>query len=372
MIGWLGEKAVSHSISSLIQMIPGMESFAVPGWVSVAIAFTILTMAHIIIGEQVPKFLAIRFPESLLLKLGLPFRLFCKITSPFIWLMNSMANGCIRLMGFKDRPVEQSAPSSDEFRILVGESRKAGLITKQEADLLVRSLELKGLTARQVMLPRAQFDALHEGMSLEEVVRTIDETKHSKFPVFDSIGDRVIGLLYAKDLFETWLVTTRPGGAAARPVGEDFSLRNYVRQAYVVPDTMPSGSLLEEMKSKHRQMAIVVNEFGSTVGLVTLEDLVEQLVGEIWDEFDTPLDDIRSVSKECWLVAGEVTLFEFNKRFDSKLECEGHCSSIAGYVTERLGHKARIGESVSQGRFRFKVLEKEGHAISLLEVTIKS
>ncbi len=374
VVGWLGEKAFAQALDPLLQLIPGMESFVLPAWVSFIIAFTLLTMAHIIIGEQVPKFLAISYPEAVLLRLGAPFRLFCRITSPFLWLMNAISNGCMYMLGVRNK-TEELPLSAEEFRILVQDSKKNGLISKQEGDLLIHALEFKKLTARAIMVPRSQVDVLREDMTLDEVLKIVHDTKHSKLPVMAWAGDEVLGVLNSKDFFEE----VNKAARAAREKGADvhaalheyFSLAGLIRQATIVPDTMRAGHLLEEMRSKHQNMVIVINEFGSMIGLVTMEDLIENLVGEIFDEYDDkPIADIRKTGEKTWVVRGEVTLFELNKFFHARFQCEGNnCTTIAGLVTEAIGHRPRLGETVTIDGFAFKVLSREGQAISYIELT---
>lgn len=374
VIGWLGERSLHALIESALHAIPFLDGITVPGWIGFVLTFTLLTAAHILIGEQVPKFIGIRFPESTILKLGPIFNVFCKVVNPFLSLMNAMANGIIKLMGISNAREETGPPTSEEFRILVEDSRKANLITKQQADLLGRALALSNLTVRQTMLPLPQVDLLRVGMSLRQVLTIAVDTKHTKYPVFAETENTVVGILNTKDLFEVMrALSLERDSARDDDIEGQFVLNSYVRQCLVVADSMKAGSLLDEMRAKHQQMAVVVDEFGNPIGLVTLEDLVEKLVGDIRDEFDSDQLDIQKTSSNTWKLSGKVTIFEFNQKFETELECDyGNCSTVVGLVIEKLGRRARIGDAVTIGKFTFKVLEKEGHSVTALEAARKA
>lgn len=358
VVGWLGEEAFASVFESILHAIPGLDGVSLPGWLSIAFAFAVLSAMHIVIGEQVPKFLAIRYPESTLIKLGYPFRAFCIVVSPFIWFLNWMSNGIIALIGLADRPEEQKAPSAHEFRILVEESAEAGKLDKHQSDILKRALELKAIPVSEAMLESDRMDFLTDGMDLDEVLRVVVDKKHTKFPVFSSDGGKVLGVLNTKDLFDIW---------TCQDARQGFSLLSLIRKAHVVPDSMPASALLEMMKSKRIQMAMVRNREGSIVGLVTLEDLVEQLVGEIWDEYDKPSIDMKRVSPGVVRIHGDVTLFEFASTFGVVIECETGCSTIGGAMIEFLGRDPVVGDAVSAENLIFKVVSVRGKNISELD-----
>ncbi len=376
VVGWMGEKAVSGAIELALNAIPGFEHVHVPVWIGLVLSFTILSAFHIIIGEQVPKFIGIRFPESTLLKLGFPFRVFCSFTTPFLRVMNWTSNLVIRMSGFESQKEEQRHPSAREFQIMVEESAKAGTLGKQESDLLVSALELKALTVREVMRPKTQVDYLRSDFTLAQVMKVVVETKHGKLPVFDTLENRVIGILNAKDLFDVWFSRFAASGGGSTPVPmelqESFVLARLLRQAHFVADTTKASVLLEDMRARRLQMVMVADEFGNTIGLVSLEDLLEQLVGDIWDEYDKPLKDIQKTGKNAWRVAGGVTLFEFSKVALQPLEFEGHSITVAGMFVETIGRAPKVGDTITISGFTFSVLEKEGQQISILDVKAQS
>ncbi|MBX3151906.1 HlyC/CorC family transporter [Candidatus Obscuribacterales bacterium] len=376
VVGAMGEKAVSAALEMALNAIPGFEHAHVPHLVGLVLTFTLLSGAHIIIGEQVPKFIGIRFPEKTLLRLGLPFRLFCRLTSPFLSVMNFLSNLAIRVMGFENEKEEQRHPSAREFQIMVEESAKAGTLGKQESDLLVSALELRALTVRDVMRPKTQVQYLRNDFTLAQVMRVVVETKHGKLPVFDSLDNKVVGILGTKDLFDVWFsrFAASGGGAKAVPTAlqESFNLSHLLRQAHFVPDTMKASTLLEDMRAKRLSMVMVADEFGNTIGIVCLEDLLEQLVGDIWDEYDKPQRDIVKTGENTWKVAGGVTLFEFSKVSTRVLEFDGYNITLAGTFVEKFGRTPKIGDSISLSGYTLTVLDKEGQTITSLEVKVQA
>ena len=291
--------------------------FLTPSAATVIISFMLLSLTQVIIGEQIPKQIALRLPEQTIVRLSKPFRLFCWLMSPLIWLMNLAARGALRVLGIAEIQAEEHPlPSAGEFQILIEESERAGNLGHHESDLLLRALDLKALTVRDVMVPRRLMDTIPDSLSLPDVLAVVCKTKHSKLPVYRA-GEGIIGILYTRDLFEIWL-KGQPVAPNTVPTAPPFKLSACVRKAHFAPESMLAATLLQELKTKRLQMAIVVDEFGTAVGMITLEDLVEQLVGDIWDEYDTPNAGIEQVDDNSWRVQGEVTLFEFNKALGQK------------------------------------------------------
>lgn len=405
-LGWLGEHSILPLIQSAMSSIPGAEEMKLPAGVGIAISFVILSLLHVVVGEQVPKTMGLRAPERMSFLLAGPFRVFCFITAPLVWLMNAFTWLLLKPFGMtKGKHEESQLPSPAEFQILFEESVKAGTLGKQESDFLKRALELKAVTLKEVMVPRTRMDCLEERMNLVDMMAVASRTKHSKLPVYRNTRDNVIGILNTRDLHDLFYahlkVRAQSGdptaaGAVASALGLGssrgdaqnlpgtpqgvrdlsgatkaprlFRLTEYVRKAYFVPDTMLASTLLEQMKERKLQMAVVIDEFGATVGIVTLEDLLEQLVGEIWDEYDSPGAGIEQEDEATWHVPGDLTIFEFNKFFGAALSCETHCVTVAGLVIEALDRQPDGGEVVELQGYRFTILEIKNRAIFRLAV----
>ncbi len=391
-LGWLGDHSILPLIKTVMSVIPGVADAQLPAGLGVFLSFVVLSTLHVVVGEQVPKTLALRVPERLAFLLVGPFRVFCFITAPLVWFMDLLSGLILKLFGVsKASHDENRLPTPAEFQILFEESVKAGTLGKQESDFLKRALELKAVTLKEVMVPRTRMDCLEDGISLVDMMAVASRTKHSKLPVYRTTRDNVIGILNTRDLHDLFYAHLKvraqagtlpvglggnpaPGAGttnvAAAPIAtpKPFRLADYVRKAYFVPDTMLASTLLEQMKSRKLQMAVVIDEFGATVGIVTLEDLLEQLVGEIWDEYDTPGAGIEQVDENAWQVPGDLTIFEFNKYFGAHLSCETHCVTVAGLVIEALDRQPDGGEIIELQGYKFTVLEIKNRAVFRLGV----
>ena len=375
-LGWLGDHSILPLIQSAMSSIPGIAELQLPAGLGVAISFIILSLLHVVVGEQVPKTMGLRAPERMSFLLSGPFRIFCFITAPLVWLMNVFTWILLKPFGMsKAKQEESQLPSPAEFQILFEESVKAGTLGKQESDFLKRALELKAVTLKEVMVPRTRVDYVEDGTSLVDMMAVASRTKHAKLPVFRNSRDNVIGILNTRDLHDLFYAHLKARaqagtaqGGAAQITPKPFRLSDYVRKAYFVPDTMLASTLLEQMKERKLQMAVVIDEFGATVGIVTLEDLLEQLVGEIWDEYDSPGAGIEQVSENTWHIPGDLTIFEFNKFFSSDLSCETHCVTVAGLVIEALDRQPDGGESIPVNGYTFTILEIKNRAVFRLAV----
>ncbi|MCC7530913.1 MAG: HlyC/CorC family transporter [Candidatus Melainabacteria bacterium] len=407
-LGWLGDHSILPLIKSAMSAIPGVADANLPVGLGVFLSFVVLSTLHVVVGEQVPKTMALRASERMAFLLAGPFRAFCFVTAPLVWVMNGLTWLLLKPFGMtKARHDEHQLPSPAEFQILFEESVKAGTLGKQESDFLKRALELKAVTLKEVMVPRTRMDCLEERMGLVDMMAVASRTKHSKLPVYRNTRDNVIGILNTRDLHDLFYAhlkvraqagdaTAAGAVASALGVGSSdagvqnlpgtppgvrdlsgatkaprlFRLTEYVRKAYFVPDTMLASTLLEQMKERKLQMAVVLDEFGATVGIVTLEDLLEQLVGEIWDEYDSPGAGIEQEDETTWHVPGDLTIFEFNKFFGAALSCETHCVTVAGLVIEALDRQPDGGETVELQGYRFTILEIKNRAVFRLAVQL--
>jgi len=369
-LGWVGENSIHELVKLVFGMIPGMSGFEPPAGLAFGLSFVLLSMLHVILGEQVPKSWSIRIPEKTALFLAPAVRVWATVTFPLIWVMNALAGVVLRLLGLKKAEEQEvHVHSADELEILIEASGKAGTLGKQESDLLKRALELKEVTAKEIMLPRARMDKISDSLTLQEVLAVVARTKHSKLPVYRATEENIIGILNTRDLFDWWHAAQKTAAPSGTPLGKDFRLSSFVRQAHFVPESLPAGALLELMRAKKIQMVIVVDEFGGNAGLITLEDLVEQLVGEIWDEYDTPTPGIQKLAEARWHLSGELTLLEVNKALGTDVTCSS-CITIAGAVIESLKRVPQVGDSVEIGGGKFTVLEMNRNAIAKLEAVL--
>ncbi len=288
-LGWVGEHSVHELVKMVLGIIPGMQGVEPPLGLGFAVAFMFLSSFHVVFGEQVPKFLSLRLPEKMVMYLAPPFRLYCKLAWPFIWLMNRTAGFILKLMGVpKPSGEPYVALSAEELEILIDSSYQAGELNARETDLLKRVLDMKDLSVEQVMIPRKRMDCVSDQITLSDLLAVASKTKHSKLPVYKGNLDQIAGILNTKDLFDLWCQTAGVTACSpdAKRVGKDFNLWRLLRPAFIVSKTARASTLLDDLRSRKIQMAVVVDESRKTVGLVTMEDLLEQLVGEIYDEYD--------------------------------------------------------------------------------------
>lgn len=363
VVGWVGESAIEEGLTFCLNLVPFVGPVTLPHGVAIAFSFLVMSILHVVLGEQVPKFIAIRFTEATLRRLAAAFALFCTIVSPLIWVMNKVARIFLFPFGVADREHnEGGVQSTAELRLIVDESKEYGVLDAGEHELVQAVLEMGDVLVREVMIPRVSMVSITDVYTLEEIIEVITETKHSKLPVFDEDGVNILGVLNMTDLIDVWKQSL-----SGKQPDKPFAVRDIVREAFFVLDTLKADHVLQEMKENHVKMAIVVDEYGTTVGEVTLEDLLEELVGELYDEYDVSTADIVELGEGTHKVRGNITLAEFNEHFECHILSE-ESSTVAGAFIEALGKQPDVGEELTIHGFYFKVLEKDNQAISWFEV----
>ncbi len=291
-LGWIGENAVNALITLLASWIPEAASVSLPHGFGMFVAFMFLSASHVVLGEQVPKFVSLRMPERVVLVVAPFFRIYCRLAWPLIWTMNRCAELILKLLGVpKPAADEKFVHSAEELEMLFEASRKAGELGDRETDLLKNVLDLRNLTVDQVLVPVKKMDAVPYGLSLDQLLSVISKTKHSKLPVYKGSVDTIVGILNTRDLFDWWsssLKSAAGNGELWNKQVKEFKIEKFLRQAYSIQNTDKASSLLDDLRKRKIQIAIVKDTNGKTVGLVTMEDLLEEFVGEIYDEYDRP------------------------------------------------------------------------------------
>src|SRR5881394_2540313 len=287
-LGWIGEPMVAHFVESLqfLQRVPHAMIYA--HTIAIAVAFTLITGMHVILGELVPKSLALQKAEQVALTVAAPMDVWLTLTRPLIFVMSKAAGTVLRTFGLK-KMRQGPVHSPDEVKLIVSASRELGQIAPAQEEMVHHALDLENITAREVMVPRPDIFSLPGDLSLQDALDQVVEEQHSRIPIYDpkSGPEHIIGVLYAKDLMR-WTrlrLTTSPLQPMAARIPM-MRISQIMHDVLVVPETKPLTELLDEFKERKRHMAVVVDEFGSTAGVITVEDILEQLVGEIEDEFD--------------------------------------------------------------------------------------
>ncbi len=370
-LGWIGEPMVAHVVEGLhfLQKVPHALAYA--HGIAIAIAFGLITCMHVFLGELVPKSLALQRAEQVALAVAAPMDVFLTLTRPVIFVMGRSAGTVLRIFGLR-KMRQGPVHSPDEVKLIVSASRELGQIAPGQEEMVHHALDLENITVREVMVPRPDIFSLPGDMTLQDAIDRVVEEQHSRIPVYDpkSGPEHIIGVLYAKDLMR-WVglrLANKPLQILPARVSE-MKVSQIMHDALVVPETKPLSELLEEFKQRKRHMAIVVDEFGSTAGLITVEDILEQLVGEIEDEFDvTPLGAEQVGESKLLVLDGTVGIRDLESQYDLLLPRDAGFETLAGFMLSRLQKIPAIGDSCYYGGRRFTVDEMDGHRIARVRI----
>jgi CBS domain containing-hemolysin-like protein len=333
--------------------LAGIESLTVIKSISFTLAFSVITFLHIVLGEQAPKILAIRKAMAAALFVSAPLRWFYAIFKPAIWFLNAASNWVLRRV-IRVEPIAagELAHSEEELRLIVQESEKSAEVTPLGRELVFNVLDLRDRVVRDIMTPRGEIVYFNLEDGFDANVKKAIESRHTRFPLCRENLDNTIGLIHIKELL-----------ALMREEHPD--LLKIKRDIIPIPEMMPLEKLLKLFLSKHAHLALVVDEFGGTVGIVTLENVLEELVGDIQDEFDFEKEEFRKINANEFTVDGALGLYELNEF--AKLELESaDVSTIGGYVTHLLGHLPRQGEEVKIDNYLVTVSQSDGRRVNQL------
>lgn len=351
-LGWLGEPFLARILQPFF-VFAGIESPALIKSISFALAFSAITFLHIVLGEQAPKILAIRKAMPAALFVSAPLRYFYAIFKPAIWLLNAASNWVLRRL-FHVEPIAEGelAHSEEELRLIVRESEKSAEVTPLGRELVFNVLDLRDRVVRDIMTPRGEIVYLDLEDDFETNVKKAIDSKHTRFPLCRENLDNTVGLIHIKELL--------PMMREPHP-----DLLKIKHDIIPVPEMMPLEKLLKLFLSKHAHLALVVDEFGGTVGMVTLENVLEELVGDIQDEFDFEKEEFRKINANEFSVDGALGLYELNEL--AKLDLESpDVSTIGGYVTHLLGHLPKTGEQVKIDGYMVTVSQADSRRVKQL------
>ncbi|HET7137190.1 MAG TPA: hemolysin family protein [Gaiellaceae bacterium] len=348
-IGALGEQVLAHHFDSV------MASF-----LAVVLALLIVTYLHVVIGELVPKGIALGHPERMALAVSTPVRIFFLVFRPLIWLLQGSTALILRALGLQPPGAEHEAHSEAELRMLLSSSAEQGEIEHEEQEMLYKVFDFADKEAADVMVPRPEVVAISIELPAEEALKAVLESPFTRYPVYRASLDDIVGVLHVRDLIEAM----HDRGIVAVDVA------SLVRPAYMVPETKDLGALLTEFRRTNQHLAIVIDEYGSMEGIVTLEDLLEEIVGEIEDEFDLPDEQVERVDDDTIRIDGTFPIDDFNEEFHCALPDEDY-HTVAGFVFGELGRSAEPGDEVTHNGLLFRVEALEGQRIDRLTVTFQ-
>jgi putative hemolysin len=345
-IGALGERVLADLFDEWLATV-----------LAVLLAFLVITFLHVVVGELVPKGVALSYSERVALGVSGPVRLFFFVFKPLIWVLQRSSEWAQRAIGIDPKANEGEAHSEAELKMLLEVSTEHGEIQLDEREMLYKVFDFAEKEVADVMVPRPDVVGLSVDLAPEEAMAAMLESPYTRYPVYRESLDEIVGIVHVRDL----VASLHNGAAGTAP------LASLARAAYVVPENKDLGALLAEFRKANQHMAVVVDEYGATAGIVTLEDLLEEIVGEIEDEFDLPDESVERLDERRIRISGSFTIDDFNEQFGTKLDDEDF-HTVAGYVFGHLGRAAEAGDEVLDSGLNFTVLETSGTRILRLEV----
>jgi putative hemolysin len=333
----------------------------IPGWLAFAIAFVVLTYLSVVLGELVPKAISLQKAEAVALVLAVPLDWLGRAAYPVVWVLQKSADAVTRLFGIEPAPAGVLTHTAEDIRVIVAHAEESGELEVEEREMLYKVFDFADKEVADVMVPRPEVVALSIDLPPEECLAAAMEAPYTRYPVYRDSLDTVIGILHIRDLM-------REGNALG---GYDkVDVEALLRPAHVVPETKDLAALLHDFRRTKEHLAVVVDEYGATEGIVTLEDLLEEIVGEIEDEFDLPDESVEQLADGRIRISGTFSVDDFNEQFDRSLPIEDY-HTMAGFVFGLLGRAPEPGDAVSHDGTHFTVVDVEGTRIERLEVEFK-
>jgi CBS domain containing-hemolysin-like protein len=356
-LGWVGEPALSHLLEPVIHLFPGEIQSELSHTISAGIAFAIITFLHVVVGELAPKSIALQNPERTSLVVARPTIWTEWIFKPAIWALNGTGNFLLKLVGVEPASGHELVHSVEELKMLVTASAEVGVVETEEGEMLHAVFDFGELLVRQVMIPRTEISAFEADMNLREAIDIAVNSSFTKFPVYDDDLDNIIGVVHIKDLLR----------AEQDPERQDCLVRSLIREALFVPETVPVKAVLREFRDRRQHIAIVMDEFSGTAGLVTLEDLMEEIVGEVSDPFDAGIPEIHPLDSGAVILDGLALIDDVNEALGTQFEAP-HYDTIAGYFLGVLGRIPQVGDEVETDGVRLRVEKMDAMRVETLKL----
>jgi CBS domain containing-hemolysin-like protein len=357
LLGWISESLLAESFAESFARFPFGFDIATRLTIATVVALAFVTYMTVVFGELTPKTFALNQPERWARYLTPPLLAFALVMRPFTWLLNRSAVSVMRLLGQRPVPRAESVHSPEELRMLVEQSEEGGAIEEHDAALLDAVFEFSEKNAREVMTPRTEIVAIDATATLDDIIELVSESGLSRYPVYEETIDEIVGIILSKDLIP--ILAHRPA---------EFSLRPLMRPAYFIPGSREVEDVLADFKRRKEHMAIVLDEYGGTAGIVTMEDLLEEIVGEILDEYDVGEEvDVRTSSTGETIISGATSISEFNEQFGTSIPEEDY-TTVGGYVFGALGRLPVAGDRLTVGDTTFVVRDMDGRKIDSLGV----
>lgn len=357
-LGWVAESTIVQLIEPVIRLFAGSLAHVSSHVVAVPVSFVLVTYFHVLLGEQLPKCISLRHPETIALLVSTPMDMFITIFKPFVWLLEVSGNKILSACHANSEDASL-VHSTEELDMLVDASYNEGVLNETEAEMLHNMFKFSDLMAKQVMIPRTDMVCIPGDITYEELNKVALENQYTRYPVYEENIDKILGFIHVKDLYSLTMKH------------EAFSVQKLIRPLMLVPETMTLDNLIIEFRKLHCQIAVVIDEFGGTSGLITLEDVLEEIIGEVQDEFDEEAEaDIKEIGEDTYIANAMMRIDELVKFFDLKesLFEEDDVDTIAGLVVKLLGRIAQVGDTVSFNGLTFTVKEVDGARITKLQI----
>ena len=358
-LGWIGEPALASLLEPLLRGLPWVISETTTHTIAFAIAFSIITALHIVLGELAPKTVALQYPETTALWVAKPTEIFLRIFNPFIRVLNGMGWAVVRMFGMKAASGHGLVHSEEELKMLVTASQQAGVLEEEEEQMLHRVFHFAEFTASEMMVPRTEMAAVKAEASIDEVVDLVWRGRHTSLPVYGGELDNIIGIMLVPDLVR---------GLASPPTTANFSVAAIAREALTVPETMKADELLRQMRRHRTHQAIVIDEYGGTAGLVTFERVMERIVGKLGGDFGAgPSTPIRQLPDGSAEVDGLALVTDVNEQFGLDIDEETY-TTLGGFMLGRLGRRPKVGDEVAAGGRMLRVEAIDGLRVSRVRI----
>jgi len=364
-LGYLGELTLANFLGPFFVGVPGRYAPLVEHGLALLFAFVLLTALQVILGELVPKSLSLAHAERVALLVARPFRWFLRTFRWAILLLNAIAGKFVRALGVKLPQSHSAVRSAEELRILVEQAGERGVLQPVEERFIQGAMNLGNVQVREIMVPRPDIHALPSNATLEEVMKMIAITQRSRIPVYEGNLDHVIGFVHIKDLI--WVLLDRARHAEEHQTPAEFHLRHILREVLIVPETKAAIELLLELRAHRTGLAMAVDEFGTILGIVTLEDILEQMVGEIHDEFDV-VEHPLHLADGSMIFDAALNIRDLESQFHIELPENPAYETLAGFVLAHLGFLPRGGETFENHGYRFTIVEMEGRRIARVKI----
>ncbi len=347
-LGWIGEPALAGLLEPVVDLFPPAIRPQASHGLAAGIAFAVITFLHVVVGELAPKSIALQNPERTSLLVAQPIIWTERLFTPAIWALNGAGNGLLRLLGLEPASGHEMVHSVEEIKMVVSASAESGIVEDQKEEMVYAVFDMHDTFVRQVMIPRTEMVAVEASTGLEKVIEVLVAKPFTKLPVFAESLDEVVGVLHSKDVLR----------ALVNHQAEGMTARDLMRDAIFVPEAARADRLLEFFRSSHQHIAIVLDEYGGTAGVVTLEDLLEEIVGDVRAPIDTELE-IQPLPDGTTLIDGFMLIEEVNEHFGLDIS-DPNYDTIAGYIMGRLGRIAQVGDSLSIDGVLLRVEAMEG------------